>query len=375
MARKGENIFKRKDGRWEARYIHHYENGIAKYRYLYAPTYTEVKAKRLHELFKLSQTKPVPFKQSTTFSELAEKWLSHIQSTVKESTYTRYARIVRSYLCPHIKNMLVCKMDIPYIQQLTESLSKKGGVKGDPLAPKTVTDILCVLKAIFRYGQENSYPCINLSQIHTPKRKKSTKTILPEDIRLLIEHSTLQAQDTTGLGILLTLFTGLRIGEVCGLQWGDFNFKNQIVTIQRTVERISELTPNMPNKTKIVISEPKTENSIRTIPLPRFLSEHLLQFQKAPNTYFLTGTLHPTEPHQFYVRYQKYMDRLDIHGYTFHALRHTFATHCVSLGFDIKSLSEILGHANVSTTLAIYVHPTMEQKRKQMALLEPEHRA
>ena len=262
-------------------------------------------------------------------------------------------------------------MDIPYIQQLTESLSKKGGVKGDPLAPKTVTDILCVLKAIFRYGQENSYPCINLSQIHTPKRKKSTKTILPEDIRLLIEHSTLQAQDTTGLGILLTLFTGLRIGEVCGLQWGDFNFKNQIVTIQRTVERISELTPNMPNKTKIVISEPKTENSIRTIPLPRFLSEHLLQFQKAPNTYFLTGTLHPTEPHQFYVRYQKYMDRLDIHGYTFHALRHTFATHCVSLGFDIKSLSEILGHANVSTTLAIYVHPTMEQKRKQMALLEP----
>lgn len=371
MARKGENIFKRKDGRWEARYIHHYENGVAKYRYLYAPTYTEVKAKRLHELFKLSQTKPVPFKQSTTFSELAEKWLSHIQNTVKESTYTRYARIVHSYLHPHTKNILVCKMDIPYIQHLTESLSQKGGVKGDPLAPKTVTDIICVLKAIFRYGQENGYPCINLTQIHTPKRKKSTKTILPEDIRLLIEHSTWQAQDTTGLGILLTLFTGLRIGEVCGLQWGDFDFKNQIVTIQRTVERISELTPNMPNKTKVIISEPKTENSIRTIPLPHFLSEHLLRFQKTPNTYFLTGTLQPTEPHQFYVRYQKYMDRLGIRGYTFHALRHTFATHCVSLGFDIKSLSEILGHANVSTTLAIYVHPTMEQKRKQMALLEP----
>ena len=131
MARKGENIFKRKDGRWEARYIHHYENGVAKYRYLYAPTYAEVKAKRLHELFTLSQTKSVPFKQSTKFFELAEKWLSHIQSTVKESTYTRYVRIVRSYLCPHIKNMLVCKMDIPYIQHLTVSLSKKGGVKGD----------------------------------------------------------------------------------------------------------------------------------------------------------------------------------------------------------------------------------------------------
>lgn len=171
MPRRGENIFKRKDGRWEARYIHHYENGKAKYRYLYGATYMEAKAKRLEEQSKMENC-PIPSaRKLTTFEALAGLWLSDIKIKVKESTYTRYYRIVQSYLFPIFKNQLLSKIDSGFLKGLTEQLLSEGGIKKAPLSPKTVSDILCVLKAIFQYGRNHDYPCPDPGQLRYPQKK------------------------------------------------------------------------------------------------------------------------------------------------------------------------------------------------------------
>ena len=371
MSRKGENIFKRKDGRWEARYIHHYENGKARYRYLYGTTYAEAKAKKIAEQAMLESAKIPAVKRLASFEELAGLWLADIKISIKESTYTRYSRIVSSYLLPAFQNQMLSKIDQHYLNGLSERLINKGGSGGTPLSAKTVSDILCILKAILKYGGANGYSCPDISGLRYPKRNHKSISVLSEKNRIRLEQISLNSKDTTSLGILFTLFTGVRIGELCGIRWADIDFCNSTVTICRTVERIADLDPFSQKKTKVIIDEPKTESSVRVIPLPGFLTEHLIKYKCDHNCYLLTGTTHPTEPHQYYVRYQRFLKRNHIEKHPFHTLRHTFATRCVEMGFDTKSLSEILGHNSVTTTLAVYVHPSLQQKKEQMERLTP----
>lgn len=371
MSRKGENIFKRSDGRWEARYIHHYENGKAKYRFLYGNSYTEVKAKKLAELSQPDNQRLPIVKQIITFEQLANAWLADTCVSVKESTYTRYYHNVTKYLCPQIGQMCLVKIDTLTFNQMTKRLLESGNRNGGSLSPKTVSDILCVLKLIFRFGQSNGYPCASVDGIRQPKQTAHNVKILSDASRYVIESLLTCEDNKTNLGIVFTLFTGVRIGELCGLRWGDIDFDKKSVRICRTVERIADLNPNTKNKTKVVLTEPKTSSAMRVIPLPGFLVEYLRRQRKTDNIYILTGKTKYTEPHSFYMRYRNLMGKFNMDEYTFHALRHTFATKCVEEGFDTKSLSEILGHSNVATTLRRYVHPTLEQKRRQMELLTP----
>ena len=370
MPRTGENIFKRKDGRWEARYIHHYEDGKAKYKYLYAATYAEAKAKKLEAQLAAQKTF-TKAKLTATFDEVSLLWLGEVQISVKESTYTRYHRNVVKYLIPQFKGQRMSKIDQQYFVGITDRLLRSGGADQKPLSPKTVSDIICVLKMIMKYADENHFPCPSLNGLKYPQKEAKSIRILTEDSRKNIEQQLVNSEDTTSLGVIFTLFTGIRIGELCGLKWGDFDFSQQTVTIRRTVERIADLSPDAKKKTKVVITEPKTAASIRVIPLPGFLVRYLYKYTQSPECYLLTGTTKNTEPHQFYVKYQKFLAANGIEKYSFHTLRHTFATNCVENGFDAKALSEILGHANVTTTLAVYVHPTLQQKRLLMERLAP----
>lgn len=373
MARKGENIFKRKDGRWEARFIHHYENGKAKYRYIYADTYAEAKARKIREQGNPSGYPSSPSKRLCTFQLLAELWLAGIKVSVRESTYTRYHRILKKYLYPRLGDQLLAKIDGKYMNHLPEELLTKGGANGSPLSHKTTSDILCVLKAVLKYGKSEGYPVPNVDALHCPQKNSRLVGIVAEEYRVRLEHCVLEQGDLTGLGILFTLFTGVRIGELCGLRWEDIDFADFTVHVRRSVERIADLDPDSSRKTKVVLSVPKTENSIRDIPIPEFLMQFLLLYRGEDGTYLLTGNKTYTEPHQYYIRYRKYLKRNHIEHYSFHTLRHTFATRCVEAGFDPKTLAEILGHANVTTTMSVYVHPTMQQKRAQMERLTPEY--
>lgn len=375
MCRRGESIYKRKDGRWEARYIHHYENGVAKYRYIYAHSYMEVKEKRLQELSQPDKVTVSNIKSIAKFGEISRLWLSEIRSNVKESTYTRYFRIVDHYLNPDLESIMIIKLDSKILRNYSVKLQTSGGKNGSRLSNKTVNDILCVLKSIFKLGKENGYPCADLSKIKMMKYTNNKPQILSYANLKLIEESILNSELFENdfrikLGILLTLYTGLRIGELCGLRHSDIDMKERIVSISRTVQRISDLSSDALTKTTVMINKPKTESALRTIPIPTFLANLLSLYIENDDSYLLTGTDKFTEPHQFYMRYKTFMKRLGLQEYTFHSLRHSFATRCIDLGFDAKSLSEILGHSNVTTTLSLYVHPTLEQKRKLIERLK-----
>ncbi len=370
MPRRGENIFKRKDGRWEARYIHHYEYGKAKYRFLYADTYTEVKAKRNEEL-KQHSTGTAVIKTNMSFKDIAYLWLGEMQDKVKESTYARYERNLRVYLLPLLGKKNVNHLENEFLKHIHKKLLDSGGKDGKPLSAKTVCDILCVLKGILKYAKANGYSFLDTDIITFPKQYKKPAEILSEEDRLKIENRLWDSGDTISLGILFTIYTGVRIGELCGLRWADIDFQNGVVHICRTVQRIPDTSANAKAKTKVIISKPKTQNSDRFIPIPKFLLDHLAKHRCDMNSYLVTGTRNYTEPHQFYLRYHTFLRKMGVQPYTFHTLRHTFATRCVEHGFDTKSLSEILGHGSIGTTLSLYVHPTLEQKRKQMERLMP----
>lgn len=375
MSRRGESIYKRKDGRWEARYIHHYEQGCAKYRYLYGHTYAEVKSKRIKELAAPRTMATSVLKGSALFEELAGLWLAEVKPSVKESTFARYHRIVHRYLMPSFFKTSVLTLDARCIKSFSASLLQGNGERA-PLSPKTVSDILCVLKSICKHGRQNGYPCADLLPVKLPSATGKPTQILSEFARETVEKSIIESKVTDAdsrvkLGVLFALYTGLRIGELCGLRESDIDWSGRCVTVSATVERIADLEPNATTKTKVIVSNPKTEAAARMIPLPPFLMDYLQAFLSGADCYLLTGSEKHTEPHQFYMRYKTFMKSLGLEQYTFHALRHTFATRCVEYGFDAKTLSEILGHTSVSTTLALYVHPTPEQKRRQMEKLCP----
>lgn len=366
MARRGENIFKRKDGRWEARVLEYHENGSKAYRSLYGKSYTEVKAKKEEYYGAVHQSAVPAAKKLATFAYLAESWLTTVKGTVKESSYTRYYRNVYCYLVPAIGKYAISRIDSTLVGRMKDEMLSCGGKRGEGLSEKTVSDIFSTLKMILLFASEQGYPAMNIAFVRNPRRKKKEPAIIPKETLDCLEEALLHSDENICLGILLTLHTGIRNGELCGLRWSDFNFRASTVQIHRTVERISDLDPLVGQKTKVIISEPKTDTSRRTIPLPRALCRYMKERCGEDSHYLLTGTDKPSEPHTLYVRYERFLRRNGFEGYTFHALRHTFATRGVESGFDAKSLSEILGHSDVTTTLRCYVHPSMEQKRKQM---------
>ena len=184
-----------------------------------------------------------------------------------------------------------------------------------------------------------------------------------------LENVLLENREPFHIGILLTLYAGLRIGELCALQWKDIRLEEGTVHIERTLLRIQDRSHQHSHRTRILIDRPKTESSIRTIPLPSTLIDVLRSCRQDEDCYLLSGTRQFIEPRLCLSRYKTLLRHAGLNAYTFHTLRHTFATRCVENGFDAKSLSEILGHANVNTTLQRYVHPTTEQKRRQMERL------
>ena len=370
MPRRGENIFKRKDGRWEARYIIDREGGRAVYRSIYASTYTEAKKKRMRTM--MAEGIAPRRRQGTELECLSELWLSDVRRRVKESTYTRYHRIVTKYLQPSLGQVPPDRLDVVAVEHYVDELMEGGGLRGEPLSPKSVQDIVSVLRSILRFGRTRGYGCADLKELRLPGRKSRPIRVMSEGDRERLEKLLLEQKEPICLGILFSVFLGLRIGEVCGLRWGDIHFESGTVQICRTVERIPDLGRNSAAKTKVVISSPKTEHANRLIPVPRTLLAHLARFRRQADCYIITGSEAYLEPHALYLSYKRYLRRLQIDDNTYHALRHTFATRCVEAGFNPKTLSEILGHASVTTTMSIYVHPSLESKRRELERLYAE---
>ena len=369
MPRHGENIYKRKDGRWEGRYILGYrESGKARYGAVYAHSYQEVKQK-------LNQAKNGQLVKRTavTVEELFDLWLERERSFVKQSTYSNYCTLIRSHILPEIGHMRLEKVTSFILDKLVTQKLQDGRLdNGGGLSPKTVQNIVILIKSAFKFAHRefhipNAAENIGLPRVST----KEIEVFSNEEIVQLTQYLSKDC-DISKLGILLCLYTGIRLGEVCALKWSDFDFQENFLKIRRTIQRIQNPEPGPP-KTKVIIDSPKSKKSIRDIPLPGNLAKDLNRYSQASseNGFILTGSpYYYIEPRTYQSRYKMYLQKGGIPYRNFHALRHTFATKCIELGVDIKSLSEILGHSSVTITLNRYVHSSMDLKQQQINKLE-----
>lgn len=369
MSKKGENIYKRKDGRWEGRYVRFYdENGKARYGYIYGKTYNDVK-QRLLEKKALSAKQAVPFaKCGILYNDILDAWLQSSRINIKESTYARYSYLIDTHIRPQLGKYQLSKISTQLIEGFIERKLAYGRIdKSGGLANKTVTDILTVVKSTMEYARYNNYEVsCNLSKLTVKKKDKEMRVLCQTEQEALI-RVLIHDMDLYKFGVLLSLYTGIRIGELCALQWEDVNIANSTLKVRKTMQRIKETNVGAATKTKIVITEPKSECSIRDIPLPSFITEMAHQFAGVPKAFVLTGDRNKfVEPRTMQNRFKTYVKESGINDANYHALRHTFATRCVEVGFEIKSLSEVLGHSNVNITLNRYVHSSFELKCANM---------
>jgi len=364
IVRTGENIYKRKDGRWEARFIYQVDaEGKSKYRSVYGKSRQIAKDKReaLKLKFMMGEvcTSPV-----IVFRELAKNWLNNTKLRIKESTYSRYCNQVEKHILPHFGKYQASKISTELIEKFVERLGASKQDGGFGLSPKTVEDILIIIKSMFRFGKCHAH--LELHRIKIKKDYKRPRT-LPKLAQAKLNQHLLHDPNNEKAGILLGQLMGVRLGEICALQWKDFDLDAGTVHIERTVQRI-QVSPegNNGKKTKVVTTSAKSENSIRDLDIPSPLTAILRKMKMNPDCYLLTGSTKLMEPRSLHNHFKKCLEQSGAGDYNFHCLRHTFATKYIERGYDVKSLSEILGHSNVKITLERYVHSSNELKRNNI---------
>ena len=369
MSRRGENIYKRKDGRWEGRYIKKYNAAKkAQYGYVYGKTYSEAKEKLINAKAIPAIKAPDCIAQHISLNEVLTLWLLSVQRNVKEATYARYHHLVESHIRPELGNYDVDHITPAVIENYINDLLAHGRLDGTGgLSAKTATEILTVIKAAINHAQYLGYSIsLPLSKINIKKRENNIRVLSVLEQQQL-ERVLLTNVNPVKFGVLLSLYTGIRLGELCALRWSCVDLKSGIIEVQQTMQRIQNTNPAEEKRTKIVFTDPKTQNSTRTIPLPATLLLLANSFQSSPNAFVLTGSSEKyIEPRTMQNHFKKIIQESGIIDANYHALRHTFATRCVEVGFEIKTLSEILGHASVNITLNRYVHSSFGLKRQNM---------
>ena len=345
MPRKGENIRKRKDGRWEARYEKcRDQNGRIQYGYLYGRTYEAVKKKKLAVLCQNNlQNSPG---KCYVFRNLSEEWMLSMRYAVKLSTYACYETLLDTHILPEFGDMPLKYISSASVYAFSEKLKQQG------LSPRTIKNLLILFHSILRYGEKQGY--LNLSQLEFRYPKINTspfQLISHEHLTKLI--TVLSAEDSEfSIGILLCIYTGIRVGELSGIRWEDIDFDKKLLHIRRTISRIKNLDYSGESdeepKTVLMIGPPKSVSSIRDIPIPDFLLKKMKRIAAEPDSYLLTGTNRKCmEPRNIQRKFQKLLQQCKIPSINIHSLRHAFATRCTEMGFDSKTLSEILGHSSV----------------------------
>lgn len=293
-----------------------------------------------------------------TINEIAEAWKVEKRPYVKQSTYAAYMLIMENHILPSFSEE----------RELSEKKVQAFVLKKleDGLGIKSIKDILIILKMVMKFGVKNEWMDYYEWDIKYPTEQ------VPKEIEVLTVQNHKKIMDYIyknftfrNLGVYICLSTGLRIGEVCALKWSDIDVCNGTITVQRTIERIYVMEEEK-KYTKLVINTPKTKKSFREVPMSKEMLSMIKPLKKVINEdfYVLTNEKDPTEPRTYRNYYKKLMKQLEMPYLKFHGLRHSFATRCIESNCDYKTVSVILGHSNISTTLNLYVHPNMEQKKK-----------
>lgn len=363
MGRRGESIFRRKDGRWEARYSLGKDaaTGKTKYRSVYGNTYSEAKEKRMQAMQKtyISQ-------KNGGFIEAVRKWLEEKEPGIKEQTYRRYQQCIDTHIIPYFGDVKCSAItqntvdDFLKQKRLSGRLDGKGG-----LSQSTIRGMCIILQSILLFAYQKKMGIPEMIQIKKPRVEKKKISVLKPNEQKRLETVLLEVPTDTNLAIYPALHTGMRIGEICALHWSDIDWEERLLFVRSTVIRNK--------KGQLVITSPKSETSQRAIPLTRQLVNLLAAEHERSCSEFVFSSPRKDaflNPRTLQYRFQTLLTRLGISRISFHALRHTFATRWIEFGMDVKSLSEVLGHAGVQITLDIYVHSSDKLKREAIEKLE-----
>ena len=359
MSRRGENIYKRKDNRWEGRLLICNDNGKPKYHSVYAKSYSQLKTKmdilRRTGIFEKKNIE-------LNFDYFTEQWLKTVKLKCKQSTYNKYSNICKCHIIPFLGNInmnLFCNEDI---NKFLDNISE--------LAEKTQNDILCVVKMIYAFAETLGYKgnaCMKTISVRVPHKQMRVLSIQEQ---IILSNYLTTDMDLCKLGTYIALCTGIRIGELCALKKCNISFENNFIHIGATMQRVQ--VEGSEQKTEVIVTEPKSFCSIRDIPITKALADFLQRLCRymPDNAYILTGdSVRFIEPTVMRYHFSKQLKACGLENVRFHTLRHSFATRCVEMGIDIKTLSEILGHENVNITLNRYVHSSMSLKRESMERL------
>ena len=351
MENAGICITMRKDGRYMGKFVTGYgDDRKAQYQYVYGKTYEEAENKAM-----IGREIASRFLSGR---KVYAEWLNAVVNRVKESTLANYKNKFVKHILPEFGDVPCADLTAGRINAF---INKK---LADGLSASYVRDIFTVFKTMLKYAQEEYGFRLSLKNVTLPKAKRNqVEKISDEQQKKLVSY--LKANmSITAFGILLSLFMGLRIGELCGLKWEDVDFKHKTLYIRRTVQRIS--SADGIRKTKVVISAPKSATSFREIAIPDMLMKYFEMFRDNANHFILSGTNKPIEPRTMQYRYKKILRSAEVDNHNYHKLRHTFATNSAEKGFNVKALSAVLGHSSVTLTLNRYIHPDHTYERRLM---------
>ena len=354
------NVYQRKDGRYEARVsLGEDENGKRHYRSFYGNTAEEAEFKMLAA----REPTAVPADLTEmTVKDLTLEYITTIKPRLKESSEANYRLKTEKHIIPAFGNVKCCLLKAKNVYDFIENKLKSG------LSARYVADIIVLLKSVYRYASR-VYGINNcLEGLVMPKCIKHEIAILSKAEQSRLMSFLNEDFDLNALGIALSLHTGIRIGELCALQWKDIDLANRTITVRKTVQRIKIYGGK--NKTKLVITEPKSQSSVRVIPIPDCLIVMLEKFKDNADKYVMSGKYSPVEPRTVQYRFASVLKKANLPSVHYHSLRHAFASNCIALGFDVKTLSEILGHSSVEITLNRYVHSSLDRKRACMDMVK-----
>ena len=352
------NIYHRRDGRWEGRINRgKRENGRRKFQYVFGKSREQVRDKII-EVRAAESHSTCNFKVSSVLSE----WLKETKHCVKDSTLANYTLKAEKHILPAFGDSSLSSISSDDIYSFIELK------QGTGLSNRYICDILIMMKSVFKYAVKKYRIYNPMDGIIMPKRGKPEISLLDEDEKNKLHSYITDNQSHTNLGVALTMSTGLRIGELCALRWEDIDLEKRILTVRKTLQRVQ--IKGEDRKTKLIITDPKSESSKRAIPLTRSIVKYLEEYKSTDENYVISGCQKPVEPRTLQYRFAKILKNVKLPSIHFHALRHMFASNCIKKVFDVKALSEILGHSNVEITLNRYVHSSFEQKREYMDRLE-----
>lgn len=360
MSRRGANIYRRKDARWEGRIKKDSYDGTGrKYWYFYGKSYAEVKQK-MDEAREKIKSHVIP--QKYTIGEVMEIWFKERSPYWKPTTCATYRSMADKYIIPGIGHVHVRDMNEEMMEKFLVEIRKDKN-----LSNRYLRNICSIIIRAMRYVKrkrryemeipENSVFPVRQEQIIPPCEK---------ELMVLEKYLSQHLEDDTCLGILIAYHTGMRLGEICALTWEDIDLEDEVIYIRRNLQRV-KVSDGMKNNTEIMLQTPKTGTSRRVIPIPPVLLIALRKQKKDQHSYVVKGKRKSwAEPRTLQYRFAKILDACGLKSFNFHMLRHAFATRCIVRGFDVKSLSEILGHSNTQTTLNLYVHSNMQRKKELM---------